>query len=217
MLVYTTNNLIDEVRKIAPEASIIDIDNFYKRHYAKLDKVSSDVLKCSYNLYPKGDPMRNCFYERIRWLMDFCLLTKEPWILSDIDILIGNKTKIIEDWINTPNYLLYASDNEEMYYIDNANMISFEDFDSKLFREKLPYFNAGFMCTPAGFELDPDEIFSMIAHNIDSWVAEQTAIAIMVIRKGIKTKMIPLKKMARFKEEIKDKTLLHGGPFGVII
>ena len=215
LIIYTTDNLRDSVKQYVPSATIISINQFTQAT-SRFSKTIQEVLDFSRNLYCGGDPMRNFFYEHIRWLMDYYYINDEPVILSDTDILIGDKIKIIEDWIDSPNYLLYASNNCDGYFYDNAEILKKEDISIKIF-DKIPYFNCGFMCIPANFKMDMEQIFKMISYNPESWVSEQTAIAIFIIRNGRKTKIIPIKKLAKFEGELKDKTLLHGGPFGVVI
>ena len=218
LVVYTTANLYKDVKKIAPFAKIYEVNEFYKKNYAKFPESVKEILAYSNennfcHELPENKE-KKLFYERIRFVMDYYLIAgTKPFILSDIDIKILKNIKPILDWLES-DYLLYNADYFDEPSVNNPEIFKFFGKD---FFEKLPLFNCGWMCIPKGITIDMEEVCEIVKQDIGSYVAEQIGIAVVLIRNKVKTKLLPRELMVTKKWQFgkKNKTLAHFFPYGL--
>ena len=215
LLIYTTDNLLQQIKSFAPEAIIIDVDVFYDDYYKKLPKSVKEVLDYSkehnYCHENPTDKTKKLFYERIRFIMDHYLIAgREQFILSDIDIVILDNIKPIINWIDS-DYVLYNAD----YYNDprTNNPKMFKKFGGRDFFNKIPQFNTGWLCVPKGFKTNIETICEYMKQEITSYVSEQTAINVYLIKNKFKAKILPRDLMVTDCLDISNKTLIHYGPY----
>ncbi len=219
LLIYTTSNLQQEVENFVVgldlptihDVEIRDIGKFYEEYYDKFPKSIKEVLD-----YSKGRDWygRNLFYMRIRHVMDYYLV-KDSFILSDNDIEIFNNIKPIVDWINS-DYILYNADYLDNYYTHHPKIV--KSVGGADFFKPLPEFNCGWMCLPKGIKINIEEVFKIIKRDINHGIVEMVAIAIVLIKDKIKTKILPRELMVTLdtkKSEMENKTLAHDGPYGI--
>ena len=215
LLIYTTSNLREEVKKIAPFGKTYDIDKFYEENYDKFSESVKEVLdyakKHNYHPIIPQDKERKLFYERMMHLMDYYLI-KDSFILSDIDIEILENIKPILDWINS-DYILYNADYRDDYYNHNPKIV--KNVGGAGFFKSLPQFNFGWVCIPKSIHLNIDEIYKIVKQDISSWCSVQTTAAIEIIKNKIKTKILPRELMVTKDGEIENKTLAHFAPYGL--
>jgi len=105
LLIYTTENLYEGIKKIAPFGKIYDIEKFYEKNYNKFPQSVKEVLDYSrehnYHHQIPENKEKKLFYERIRGVMDYYLTDgTKPFIFSDIDVFVMDNVKQIVDWIN---------------------------------------------------------------------------------------------------------------------
>ena len=219
LLVYTTSNLQEKIENFIVgldlptinDAEIHDIDKFYEKNYDKFPQSVKEVLDYSKNV--KFKKIHNMFYMRIRLVMDYYLVNK-PFILSDLDIEIFDNIKPILDWIDS-DYILYNADYLNDYYSHNQGIVKNVGAD---FFKPIPQFNPGWMCVPKGIKINIEEVYKIMKQDMDSGPVEMTAMAIVLIRDKIKTKILPRELMVTKqtkKSELENKTLAHFGPYGL--
>ncbi len=216
LLIYTTHNLFDEVNKItawtANKVVICDVDNFYEENKNIFPKVVNEVLEFSKDKHWINDTQRNMFYHYMMYVMDYYLIDGKSFILSDIDVRILDYIKPIVDCMNS-DYILYNADFLDDYYAHNPIIV--EKFGGETFFESLPKFNSGWMCMPKGIKINIEDLFKIVKYECGDWCAIQTAIAVMIIKNKIKTKLLPRELMVTKDEETKNKTLAHQSPYGL--
>jgi hypothetical protein len=211
LLIYTTENLFSKVDEIttgkANETTIYDINKFYSEYYDKFPQSVKTVL--DYSKDKKFKNIHSMFYLRMRIVMDYYLV-KKPFILSDIDIRIYENVQPIIDWIGS-DYILYNADYVDDYYY-HSEKIRYS-FGNEFFN-LLPQFNDGWMCVP-GFCIDIEKVFDILLQDMDNCPAEMAAIAAIIIKSKIKTKLLPRELMVTKESGIEGKTLSHLGPYGL--
>jgi len=217
LLIYTTDNLIDQVYKItsgiADKILIYDVEKYYVKNKDKFPKVVNGVLDYSKDKYWVNDKERKMIYLYMMYVMDYYLIDNKSFICSDIDVRILNYTKPIVDWINS-DYILYNADFLDDYYAHNPKIV--EKFGGETFFELLPKFNCGFICIPKGIKINVEELFKIVKYDCGDWCAIQTAMAVSIIKNKIKTKLLPRELMVTKDEEIENKTLAHQSPYGLL-
>ena len=219
LLIYTTENFYERVKKIAPFGKIYDIDKFYEEYYDKFSESVKEVLdyakEHNYHHETPENKKKKLFYERILHVMDYYLI-KDSFILSDIDIEIFDNIKPILDWINS-DYILYNSDYLDNYYDHNPKIV--ESVGGVDFFKPIPKFNFGWVCIPKSIKLNIDKIYEIVKQDINHWCSVQTAVPIEIIKNKIKTKILPRELMVTKdtkKSEMKNKTLAHFDPYGLL-
>ena len=214
LFIYTSDNLISEVDEItkgkADEVTIFDIDEFYEANHSKFSDNINDVLNSAKNKEFKEG--LSFFYLRMRLIMDYYLINgKKPFIVSDIDIIILDNIKPIVDWIGS-DYLLYnASPNDFARY----NQIITEKVGGKDFFKKVPQFNCGWMCIPKGVVIDINKACKYMKYEIETPLAEETAIWVVLTKDNIKTKLLSRDLMMIGEPNLKNRTLCHFQPYGI--
>ncbi len=217
LLIYTTKNLYEEVKKIVPFGKIYDADKFYEENYNKFPQDVKEVLdyakEYNYHYQMPKNKEKKLFYERIRGVMDYYLTDgTKPFIFSDIDIFVMENIKPIVDWINS-DYILYNPSFLEHNYLMCPKLVKFAGGED--FFKPLPNLNLGWVCIPKGIHLDIQKICEIMNQDPSTWCSSQIATIIVMIKNKFKTKGLPKSLMVTKENELKNKTLAHTAPYGL--